>query len=107
VDVETVRPITLTEKQTAAVRKGVIAVLKDPESARFGSIIAGQRTSSPAIVVCGFVNAKNSFGGYTGEQPFTGILGDDPPKFAVAMMGGKEEETYAVREMCSRSGLAF
>jgi hypothetical protein len=42
----------------------VRAVLRDPDSARFGSSIVRNGT------VCGYVNAKNAFGGYTGPREF-------------------------------------
>lgn len=44
------------------------SVLKDPESARFGSVFVYRRGTG--FVACGNVNAKNSFGGYTGDTPF-------------------------------------
>lgn len=49
-------------------KKGVTAVLKDPDSARFDSL--RRRTTSNLDLVCGKVNAKNSFGGYTGSKLF-------------------------------------
>lgn len=47
----------------AAARNAVIAVLKDPDSAKFGqfSFVGTQGA-------CLTVNARNSFGGYTGKQ---------------------------------------
>lgn len=49
-----------------AAKQQVLRNLKDPESARFGDVFIGRND-----FVCGMINAKNSFGGYTGEQPFT------------------------------------
>lgn len=49
-----------------AVRRG----LKDPDSARFGGMRAGRDPRDGSTVVCGMVNAKNGFGGYTGSAPF-------------------------------------
>lgn len=43
----------------------VRAQLKDPDSAKF----KGVKESSPGYV-CGFVNAKNSYGGYIGYRVF-------------------------------------
>lgn len=63
----------LTAAQRRAVEAGVLKSLKDPESARFGEIAAA-RTPDGAIYVCGFVNARNSFGGYSGSSPFIGLL---------------------------------
>lgn len=62
--------------------------MKDPDSARFGSMVAGE-TSEGVIQVCGYVNGKNSYGGYTGEQPFIGVLGgvSQGQGFATAVTG--------------------
>lgn len=49
----------------AIAREAVLARLKDPDSAKFGQIVA--RDSG---IVCGYVNSKNSFGGYTGDKAF-------------------------------------
>ncbi len=68
-------PVTWTKKnasvdeiQNAKVK--IISQLKDPESAIFGEVWAmngtnGQRT------ICGYINARNSYGGYTGQKMFT------------------------------------
>ncbi|MHB1273636.1 MAG: hypothetical protein ACYCZD_12880 [Rhodanobacter sp.] len=46
---------------------------KDPDSVRFGQIWQGD--SGKSKIACGYFNAKNSFGGYTGQQRF--IAGGD------------------------------
>lgn len=43
----------------------VVASLKDPDSANFRNFQAGTSRS-----ICGAVNARNSYGGYTGFSPF-------------------------------------
>ena len=48
----------------AAARAGVARALKDPASARFAGVKA-----KPGAV-CGTVNARNGFGGYTGPTLF-------------------------------------
>ena len=69
------RLITLTDKQIEYVQQDVGNVLKDSDSAIFGRIIAAALDDShTSLVVCGWVNAKNSFGGYTGHTPFTGTV---------------------------------
>ena len=45
--------------------------LKDPSSARYQNLT--YRTRGPLGVVCGEVNARNSFGGYTGFKDFIAI----------------------------------
>lgn len=43
-------------------------ILKDPDSAQFSDLVALQNGMD--TVVCGFVNAKNGYGGYSGRQGF-------------------------------------
>lgn len=49
----------------AVAQQAVLESLKDPSSARFGRF-----WYAPGKAACGTVNAKNAFGGYTGEQRF-------------------------------------
>ena len=42
--------------------------LKDSESAKFRNIFISKKIGSP--IVCGEINSKNSFGGYSGYQRF-------------------------------------
>lgn len=51
----------------ARAEREVSVMLKDPESARFGTMHVRR---SPALVVCGTVNSRNSFGGMSGSQRF-------------------------------------
>jgi hypothetical protein len=102
--------VTLDQQQIAAIQEGVRRSLKDPESARFGQIIGG-RDEKGILHACGWVNAKNSYGGYTGEKPFVGILGEqDAGKkrmmgFAVAGMGGDDTADLVAHQMCQKLGL--
>jgi hypothetical protein len=56
----------------------VRASLRDPGSAKFRDVRAAGPDS--ALVVCGYVNAKNGLGGFTGDTPFvvdaTGVTVD-------------------------------
>lgn len=99
-------PVTLTPVDTAAVKQGVTKALKDPESARFGAMKAGA-DGKGVVSVCGYVNAKNSFGGYTGEKLFTGVvIGEGQKKgFVMIGMGGKDTDTIATHSVCSEMGL--
>lgn len=49
----------------AAGKAAIVKRLNDPESAKFGQVVFRE----PGFV-CGYVNAKNGFGGYTGEKGF-------------------------------------
>lgn len=97
-------PKELTAAQVTAVQNGVRGALKDPESARFGSIVAGTN-SKGTIISCGWVNAKNSFGGYTGEKPFMGVLTSGG--FAPVAVGGDRNEVEVTMRMCARGGLVI
>ncbi len=52
--------------------KALQALLVDPESARYSFVVRNYDT------ICGFVNAKNRFGGYTGDHPFFIQEGEAP-----------------------------
>jgi hypothetical protein len=57
----------------AVVEAAVKQKLRDPDSAIFGSMsVYGDRklAGKSVTVVCGSVNAKNGFGGYTGSTDF-------------------------------------
>lgn len=98
-------PVTLTSAQIAMVQAGVRSSLKDPASARFDRVQlwkAGQKDATH-IAVCGYVNAKNSFGGYTGDKPFVGVM--DGRIFVVAGMGGSDLDSLSVLAVCRKDGL--
>ena len=57
----------------AMSRDGVKSRLRDPSSARFRNV--GYYSGGESSAVCGEVNAKNGFGGYTGFERFV-ALGD-------------------------------
>jgi hypothetical protein len=59
--------------QRIYVQANVVARLKDPGSAMFGRIFVRQPAKfdpKATGTVCGSVNSKNSFGGYTGMESF-------------------------------------
>ncbi|WLR93877.1 hypothetical protein [Shinella zoogloeoides] len=53
------------------------------------------------------MNAKNSYGGYTGDQPYSGMLVGEGPKtfFAVVGIAGSETEKIAILTVCHDKGL--
>lgn len=59
-----------TAEEDSAAKAAAINNLIDPESVRFGEIWALDGTNGERTI-CGYVNAKNSFGGYTGMKVFT------------------------------------
>jgi hypothetical protein len=69
--------------------------------------MAARRGDNGFIYVCGVVNAKNSYGGYAGDQPYFGMLVGNAPKvaFAVVGFGGTGPETGAVLNACREHGM--
>jgi hypothetical protein len=106
VRLEVATSITLTPKQISSVRAGVAKSLKyDVEAPRVGKLVAGR--TSTGVIVCGYVNGKNSSGEDVGERPFHGLfLGfDNASGFIVTGTGGADSETAKTLDVCRRSGL--
>lgn len=71
---------TADEAIYEAAKSAVIQQLKDPDSAKFGPLTRQTKPNvrgEPTDVVCGAVNARNSFGGYSGMSGFVYFV-DDP-----------------------------
>lgn len=62
--------IPMNKGMKDAAIKSVSSQLKDPYSAQFSDMTASDQSLSGGIVVCGRVNAKNSYGAYSGSVPF-------------------------------------
>lgn len=63
-------PVKTLEKAKKAVLEG----LKDPDSAKFNNVRLVKYLEGS--VVCGEINAKNSYGGYVGYRQFVGGIDD-------------------------------
>lgn len=101
-------PYQLTASESKLIEDGVRDALKDPNSAMFGQMVAVRVPGDDMTTVCGYVNAKNSFGGYTGDKPFMGMLAyvdGKPFHFGVTGMGGTDTETMAVMMVCKDYGV--
>ncbi|WP_339696158.1 hypothetical protein [Celeribacter baekdonensis] len=80
------QPYVLTEGQQAVIHAAIGKELKDPYSAKFEDFQASIDHMS-MVHVCGYVNAKNSFGAYSGRVPFyAAVIPYDPPKEPIVMM---------------------
>ncbi|BAV45114.1 hypothetical protein MLTONO_0211 [Mesorhizobium loti] len=96
-------PLALEEIITTGIRQR----LPDPASARFGKMLAGERTLNgrKEIVVCGFVNGKDPSGSYGGDQAFIAkIYPDSGSSFELVAMGASETRQI-VGSTCSAAGL--
>jgi hypothetical protein len=58
----------------ADARRLVLSELKDPESARFSGVKLLRDKEGRVTGFCGYVNARNSFGGYAGKSYFIGTF---------------------------------
>lgn len=96
-------PLTLSDAQQEQVKADVKSKLKDPDSARFGTM-AASKSAEGVVMVCGWVNAKNSYGGYTGEMPFYGIFVYST-KFILNDIGSDKYDSYAIITVCERRGI--
>jgi len=94
-------PITLSAEQLTAVQEGVKARLKDPLSAMFSGETRAAQSVDGEITACGFVNAKNSFGGYTGASLYIAIM-----RGGVVADATIESSKYAiVADFCRQRGV--
>lgn len=84
-DAELTRDVTLLMTESS-----VKAALKDPDSAKFGTRqMHANPKAKTGFTVCGYVNAKNSLGGYTGQKGYMvtdgfATIEDGSEKFAEA-----------------------
>ncbi len=103
-----------TAEERAMIEEAVREAMKDPESAVIGErmMIAGTLGDEPALeiwVACGTVNAKNSYGGYTGRQGFIAAImaAGDKKSARLMLTGGTAYEKERVEYLCGTSGIAL
>lgn len=96
-------PYALNNDELSIIDRGVRNALKDPASGVITSVSAA-KSSDGVVSACGFVNGKNSYGGYTGRQPFMGVL-TQKAGFFVIKIGSTQNEAIAVATVCERTGV--
>jgi len=107
----------LTNAEKTIVENSVKSELKDPESARFKSLPIPDGAKGEfktenisAITYCGLVNSKNSFGGYSGDVPYSVFLvrqEDSSAISAVLSIGSADwgsPSSRAILETCGDAG---
>lgn len=98
-------PTKINATQKTAIERGIRGRLRDPESARFGRAVSGYDETG-LIYTCGVVNAKNAYGGYTGEKPYMVVLLPGPKATVGAVhLGDQPAAEGAVFEVCQTRGL--
>ena len=96
-------PIAVSLALEETITIGVRQHLKNPVAARFGPILAGERTVNgrKEIVVCGSVDAA---GGSADYQPFLGkIYPDGDNSLELTAMGNTQQG--AIADACRAAGL--
>lgn len=103
---EPVQLVDATEAEIEAIRAELALTLKDAESARFKDVRreAGERGGT----TCGYVNAKNSYGAYSGFQLFHTqlfILPTDPPTIKALVVRIDDGNSPVVPQFCREAGV--
>jgi hypothetical protein len=95
---------TLTREEILKVISSVKGILKDPNSAQFGDKIYLAR-SSGKLTVCGTVNARNSYGGYSGYSPFIVVF--EPGTLPDAAVGSIQNNGFEnpIVILCRQAGV--
>jgi len=94
--------VMLNKKQLAFVKKGIAAGLKDPNSALFGDMVTFQDQNG-VLRVCGYVNGRNSFGGYTGMQPFLAVYVPSENYVNLVRVGSTPIERASISKVCLKN----
>ncbi|WP_035892175.1 hypothetical protein ACP26C_13585 [Franconibacter helveticus 513] len=106
---EGVKPIanpkhrTLTPSERKAVEDAISDQLKDPYSAKFKH---SQFISNGNGEYCGYVNSKNSYGGYVGDTPFLVMITGKGRDLSAAVIsfGSEDSERIATLQVCQQIG---
>ncbi len=94
----------LTDVEKGAIADSIKRDLKDPDSAQFKWM---PYREDHGTGYCGMINSKNSYGGYTGFQPYNAvlILKDGVAVSAVIItVGGSDTETKVAYWGCGQDG---
>lgn len=100
------RELTASEKSymTEAVKNKLI----DPDSARI-TFVPFIETAENSLHYCAYVNSKNSYGGYSGNQIFKGtfLKVNGQVKGAVALIDSSQLGQEALRDECKEIGYSM
>jgi hypothetical protein len=91
----------LTDAEKQMFMDAVKERLKDPDSAQFRWM--PMRDPPKEEMYCGMVNAKNSYGGYSGFSPFQAMLIGEPHKAAIVISMGNSDARVTA-SLCADNG---
>lgn len=95
-------PVSLSPDEVSVIQNGVRGFLKDPASAIFSGTPLAARAPNGEITACGMVNAKNSYGGYTGAGPYIAKVRGG---VVVDMAASSGRDASILLQMCRQSGV--
>lgn len=99
----------MTAQEKALLAKSFAYGLKDPNSAQFQWTKVPKSLPKDSFEYCALVNAKNSYGGYTGATPFIGMVLIRDGKIAGGTIAaiGETRPLYShiIPDMCRKKGL--
>lgn len=104
-DASELRDLTAAEK--AALGQSIAKGLKDPDSARFQWLRFPKAPRGDSVTWCGMVNAKNSYGGYTGSKPFMALVlvkNGRPVGGVLSLAGSDDFSINYIRSECRKHG---
>lgn len=104
-----ISPIPISLALEEIITGGIRQHLPDPASAKFGTMLAGERTSGgrQEIVACGTVSNRISSGAYGDDKAFVAkIYPDAGSSFELAAMSdGSADSRLRVQGLCRAAGL--
>lgn len=95
-------PRALNAHEKTVIRSAVLKSLKDPDSAKF----RWNPKVLDSTIYCGFVNSKNSFGGYVGFEPFMVFRNPDGSIILVQIAGQEPDDPVGtvLADTCRQPG---
>jgi hypothetical protein len=84
-----------------AAKSAIAEDLKDPDSVRFRNVVVHDAPDHSYYMVCGEMNSKNSFGGYTGYSQFLTFV-TDQKEVVMKVIGDEEAKAIVVRDKCGK-----
>lgn len=96
-----------TQKELALIKIAVAEHLKDPDSLKLKDVKLAPTEDGTGFTLCGEVNAKNSYGGYTGFSKFRGLYfsaGTDGKPVAMVLRIDSDEDSVAAT-LCQKEGI--
>ncbi|WP_124919310.1 hypothetical protein [Burkholderia cepacia] len=94
-----------SKAELTSITTKIKSVAKDPDSVRVRNVVA-RRDDDGLVKFCGELNAKNSYGGYTGFRPFSAFAAKNGARVTFVEVFGIDDPELAATA-CERDGLTL